>query len=104
MTSCIVVGAGASALIAARELSAAGWRVVGLDEGHRVGGRMATRGIGNGIVDLGAQFFTARGERFEKLAVGWLEAGLVEKWTRGFADAGGKSNDDGHLRYRARRA
>jgi renalase len=100
MTSCIVVGAGVSGLIAARELSAAGWRVVVLDEGHRVGGRMATRRIGNGIFDLGAQFFTVRSERFEKLAAGWQEAGLVQEWTRGFADADGKSNDDGHPRYR----
>jgi renalase len=99
MTSCIVVGAGVSGLIAARELSAAGWRVVVLDEGHRVGGRMATRHIGNGIFDLGAQFFTVWSERFEKLAAGWLEAGLVEEWTRGFADADAKSND-GHPRYR----
>ncbi len=100
MTSCIVVGAGVSGLVAARELSAAGWRVVVLDEGRRVGGRMATRRIGNGIFGLGAQFFTVRSERFEKLAAGWLGAGIVEEWTRGFADADGKSDDDGHPRYR----
>ncbi len=41
-----------------------------------------------------------RSERFEKLGVGWLEAGLVEQWSRGFADAGGKSYDDGYPRYR----
>jgi len=32
--------------------------------------------------------------------VRWLEAGVVEEWTRGFADAEGRYNDDGHPRYR----
>jgi renalase len=100
MNSCIVVGAGMSGLVAARELSAAGWRIVVLDEGRRVGGRMATCRIENGTFDHGAQFFTVRNERFERLVAGWLEAGVVEEWTRGFADAAGKRNDDGHPRYR----
>jgi renalase len=100
MNSCIVVGAGISGLVAARELSAAGWRVVVLDEGSGVGGRTATCRIENGTFDHGAQFFTVRSERFENLVAGWLEAGVVEEWTRGFADAEGKHNDDGHARYR----
>jgi renalase len=81
MTSCIVVGAGISALTAARELSAAGRRVVVLDEGHRAGGRMATRGIGNGIFDLGAQFFTTRSERFEKRASREASVSRNSPWT-----------------------
>lgn len=108
MTSCIVVGAGVSALIAVGELPAAGWRVVVLDEGHRAGGRIATRGIGNGIFDLGAQFFTARSEHFEKRAFRETRRGLAGGRPRRGMDSrlrrGGKSNDDGHLRYRARRA
>ena len=98
--SCVVVGAGISGLVAARQLSVAGWRVVVMDEGSDVGGRMATRRIGNGTFDHGAQFFTVRSERFEKLVVGWLEAGVIEEWTRGFADAEGRYKDDGHPRYR----
>ncbi|HEX5975339.1 MAG TPA: FAD-dependent oxidoreductase [Rubrobacteraceae bacterium] len=98
--SCVVVGAGISGLAAAHRLSAAGWRVVVMDEGSEVGGRMATRRIGNGTFDYGAQFFTVRSERFEELVVGWLEAGVIEEWTRGFADAEGRHNDDGYPRYR----
>jgi renalase len=89
-----------SGLVAARSLSAAGWRVVVLDEANEVGGRMATRRIGTGTFDYGAQFFTVRSKRFETLVAGWLEAGVVEEWTRGFADAEGTYNDDGHPRYR----
>lgn len=98
--SCVVVGAGISGLAAAHRLSAAGWRVVVMDEGSEVGGRMATRRIGNGTFDYGAQFFTVRSERFEELVVGWLDAGVIEEWTRGFADAEGRHNDDGYPRYR----
>ena len=98
--SCVVVGAGISGLAAAHRLSAAGWRVVVMDEGSEVGGRMATRRIGNGTFDYGAQFFTVRSERFEELVVGWLEAGVIEEWTRGFANAEGRHNDDGYPRYR----
>jgi renalase len=98
--SCVVVGAGISGLAAAHRLSAAGWRVVVMDEGSEVGGRMAARRIGNGTFDHGAQFFTVRSERFEELVAGWLEAGVIEEWTRGFADAEGRHNDDGYPRYR----
>ncbi len=98
--SCVVVGAGISGLVAARELSAAGWQVVVLEEASGVGGRMATCRIGKGTFDHGAQFFTVRSERFERLVAGWLEANVVEEWTRGFADAEGKHNYDGHPRYR----
>jgi renalase len=99
-SSCVVVGAGISGLLAARELRAAGWRVVVLDKGRGVGGRMATRRVGDGTFDHGAQFFTVRGERFRRLVAGWLEAGVVEEWSRGFADAEGRPNEDGHPRYR----
>jgi renalase len=98
--SCIVVGAGISGLVAAGSLSAAGWRVVVLDEGRGPGGRVATRRLGRGTFDHGAQFFTVRSERFERLVAGWLEAGVVEEWTRGFADAEGRHDNDGYPRYR----
>jgi renalase len=98
--SCVVVGAGISGLLAARELRAAGWRVVVLDKGSEVGGRMATRRVENGTFDHGAQFFTVRNERFGRLVEGWLEEGVVEEWSRGFADAEGKQNEDGYPRYR----
>ncbi|MDQ3567320.1 MAG: FAD-dependent oxidoreductase [Actinomycetota bacterium] len=98
--SCVVVGAGISGLLAAHELQNSGWRVTVLDKGRGVGGRMATRRAGGGTFDHGAQFFTVRGERFEKLVEEWMETGAVREWTRGFASPDGEQSEDGHPRYR----
>ncbi len=98
--SCVVVGAGISGLLAARELQVAGWRAVVFERARNVGGRMATRRLGSGTFDLGAQFFTVRSERFGGLVDQWLKAGVTREWTRGFADAQGRHNEDGYPRYR----
>ena len=98
--SCVVVGAGISGLLAAKALNEEGWTVTVLDKGRGVGGRMATRRVGRGTFDHGAQFFTVRGERFAGLVEDWLGAGVAAEWTRGFADAEGRPNEDGYPRYR----
>jgi renalase len=98
--SCVVVGAGISGLLAAKTLNERGWTVTVLDKGRGVGGRMATRQVGDGNFDYGAQFFTVRGERFAGLVEDWLTAGVATEWTRGFADADGRLNEDGYPRYR----
>src|ERR671920_152851 len=98
--SCVVVGAGISGLLAAKTLNEIGWTVTVLDKSRGVGGRMATTRVGKGNFDLGAQFFTVRGARFSDLVEGWLEAGVAAEWTRGFADAEGRPNEDGYPRYR----
>jgi renalase len=98
-SSCVIVGAGISGLLAANTLKQEGWTVTVLDKGP-VGGRMATRRVREGTFDHGAQFFTVRGERFAGLVEGWLTAGVATEWTRGFADAKGQPNEDGHPRYR----
>ena len=61
---------------------------------------MATRRVGGGNFDHGAQFFTVRDERFAGLVEGWLGAGVATEWARGFADGEGRPNEDGHPRYR----
>ena len=98
--SCIVIGAGMSGLMAANRLQEAGWGVTVLDKGRGVGGRMATRRFEGGSFDHGAQFFTARSDEFKELVQGWQKAGAAREWSRGFADAGGNPNQDGHPRYR----
>ena len=98
--SCIIVGAGLSGLLAASTLQREGWDVTDLDKSRDVGGRMATRRVGRGNFDHGAQFFTVRGERFAGLVEDWLGSGVAAEWTRGFADSEGRPNEDGYPRYR----
>jgi len=49
-----VIGAGMTGLTAAGVLQARGWAVVLLDKGRAVGGRMATRRIGESRLDPAA--------------------------------------------------
>ncbi len=52
----IIIGAGVAGLTAARELSAAGARVLVLEARDRLGGRVMTRHAADGPVELGAEF------------------------------------------------
>ena len=98
--SCVVIGAGVSGLLAANKLQEAGWRVTVLEKGRGVGGRMATRRFDGGSFDHGAQFFTARSDTFKEMVEDWQTAGAAREWSRGFTDAEGNPNEDGHPRYR----
>lgn len=89
--SCLIVGAGMAGLTAAGALQARGWAVVLLDKGRGVGGRMATRRMGESRLDHGAQFFTVRDARFREAVDRWEQANWVAPW---FAESG-------HVRYRA---
>jgi predicted NAD/FAD-dependent oxidoreductase len=98
--TCLVVGAGIAGLMAARSLQAAGRKVIVLDKGRGVGGRMATRRIEDGTFDHGAQFFTVRSSRFQRFVDRWLEAGTAELWARGFGSPDDAAALDGNPRYR----
>jgi renalase len=90
-----IIGAGLTGLVAANQLAAEGVAVRLVDKGRSVGGRLATRRIGTAVLDHGAQFFTARSDAFSDAVDGWLSAGVVEEWCRGFDEVG-----DGYPRYR----
>ena len=89
----VIVGAGLSGLAAARVL-AQDHDVLVLDKGRSVGGRLATRRIGDARLDHGAQFFTVRGDRFRGQVDDWIERDVARVWCHGFADS-----HDGHPRY-----
>jgi len=79
----VIIGAGLSGLLVARELLARGRKVMVLDKSRGVGGRMSTKRVGNAVFDQGAQFFTTRDEQFEAMVTSWSEGGFVERWAGG---------------------
>lgn len=95
----LVVGAGISGLVAARELQRRGRKVLVLEKSRGVGGRMATRRIGQAVFDHGAQFFTVRYKSFRLLMDEWVAAGVAREWCPGFASADEAMKPDGHPRY-----
>ncbi len=89
--------------MAARQLQAAGHAVLVVDKGRSVGGRLATRRIGNGAADHGAQYFTARSPEFQAQIDQWVADDLVYLWTMGFTTDSLTGNDPvGHARYAVR--
>ena len=101
----VIVGAGIAGLSAAAELVANGRRVVVLEKSRGVGGRMATRRVGEAVCDHGAQFFTVRGSAFGGMVAEAHEAGSVATWCEGFSratsiDATVTPAVDGHARWR----
>jgi hypothetical protein len=78
-----VVGAGMAGLACARTLADHGVPVTVLDKGRRPGGRVATRTSRQEptrVFDHGAQYFTARDDRFRRLVASWADAGVVVPW------------------------
>ena len=98
----IIIGAGISGLIAASHLRNCGQDVLVVDKSRGVGGRMATRRIGEATFDHGAQFFTVRSETFASFIAQAKESGDVREWCDGFlfGDNGEvELRKDGHPRY-----
>lgn len=98
----IVVGAGVSGLRAARTLVDAGLKVRVLEKSRGLGGRSATRRHEGHRIDHGAQYFTARDERFSAQVQRWQEAGHVRVWSEGFStfrDGRLETSERGHPRY-----
>jgi len=100
VTDVLVVGAGLTGLMAAHVLQERGLGVTLVDKGRSVGGRLATRRIGPGKADHGAQFFTVRSPEFESWVDGWIADGLVYRWSTGWSDGSlVPATADGHPRY-----
>jgi len=101
----VVIGAGIAGLMAAARVGGHGRRVLVIDKSRGVGGRMATRRIGDAVCDHGAQFFTQRTQGFAATIDRAIRDGTVVEWCRGFSRDGSIGADagavgDGHPRYR----
>ena len=83
----IVVGAGVAGLTVARDLTAAGLRVLLLEARRRLGGRIMTHHTPDGPVELGAEFVHWAVEEILGVAAG---AGLPlrERWNTSRAGRG----------------
>ena len=97
----LIVGAGLSGLMAAQTLLEHGYSVHVIDKGRSVGGRLATRRVGEkGLADHGAQFFTVRTSTLQSYVDRWRELDLVYAWGTGWSDGSVKRTvSDGHPRY-----
>lgn len=97
--TCLVIGAGISGLVAATVLQRNGIAVTVLEKSRGVGGRMATRRLGEARLDHGAQYFTVRDTAFHAWVTGWAKAGLAVEWFRQFPE---ERDQSGHIRWRGK--
>ncbi len=74
-----IVGAGVAGLVCARELHGHA-EVVVFDKARGAGGRTSTRRNGEHRFDHGAQFITARDDRFRAEVRRWVEGGVAALW------------------------
>jgi renalase len=95
----VVVGAGIAGLTAARSLSRS-FDVTVVDKGRKVGGRLASRRIGDATFDHGAQFITTHTPEFAQAMAGWERAGVARRWFQGQIGSDGVIDVDGHTRFR----
>ena len=94
-SDCIVIGGGITGLITATVLQRKGIKVVVLDKGRGIGGRLATRRIKledsiEGVFDYGAQYFKVKNPRFQTWVDDWLKNDVIQEWCRGFKETDGK--------------
>ncbi|MCP8969880.1 NAD(P)/FAD-dependent oxidoreductase [Ectobacillus ponti] len=77
----VIVGGGIAGIMAARTLRECGITDVAiLEKSRSVGGRLATRRIGEGKADHGAQFFTVRTKELQRETEEWLRQGWIQLW------------------------
>jgi photolyase PhrII len=78
-----IIGAGIAGTAAAQTLRSHGLDVEIFEKSRGPGGRTATRYLNDNeqiTFDHGAQYFTARDERFRRLVSSWQADGLVAEW------------------------
>lgn len=79
MKKIAVIGAGLSGLTFASNLNAKA-EITVFEKSRGIGGRMATRYSEHYEFDHGAQYFTAKGEAFQKFLKPYIAQGIVKDW------------------------
>ena len=97
--SVVVIGAGMAGLTAAHRLQEH-CDVIVLDKGRGVGGRLATRRIGEATIDHGAQFITTHTAEFAVMVERLVGESVVVSWFRGLVGPEGVNDSDGNTRFR----
>jgi len=100
--SVAIIGAGLSGLACGHQLASQGVKVALFDKARGPGGRMSSKRRPSAALDLGAQAFTVRNERFANKVAEWQTAGCVAIWptSRYQASASGwQTHNDDQLRY-----
>jgi len=93
-----------SGLAAATDLQNNGWKVIVLDKGRGVGGRMSTRRIADGRADHGAQYFSTKTPDFQKFTKQLLTENIAAEWQvkgKGYARYVGKNGMSGIPKFMA---
>lgn len=80
MMKVAIIGAGLASLLAASELQKRGASVQVFEKSRGRGGRLCTKRLDWGRLDIGAQYFTARSERFKQSVERWARRGYVQIW------------------------
>jgi renalase len=101
VASVVVVGAGVTGLVAARDLRDAGHDVTVVDKSFRPGGRLATRRVGDATFDVGAQFLTFKDPDVRAALTGEPGRTSIATWFHGAPDLDAPEGD-GHPRFRGR--
>lgn len=83
--SVAVIGAGIAGLTCARTLADQAVPVTVFDKGRGPGGRTSVRRADGFAFDHGAQYFTARDDRFRRYVESWQAEGLIAPWAGRFA-------------------
>lgn len=83
----LIIGAGITGITCARALACAGHPVRVVDKGRGIGGRLATRRVGEDMAfDHGAQYFSARSAAFDEVLREAEAAGAIARWPEGDPD------------------
>lgn len=77
----VIIGAGIAGLACAQVLQQAGYQVAVIEKSRGVGGRMATRRLGDVRVDHGTCYVAPKGEQFRQFIHALVDRGVVQVWT-----------------------